>query len=152
MLTYRQAHTIVWGAKGRAGDYPCINCGDDARCWAYQHGDPGELVDEKGRPYSPNPDSYEPMCQKCHRNYDLEHDARVREAARNRGQEWGRSRTRRLGEDEDFRRKVSETSRAAMAIRRQCSECGLVSHPAGIGRHFKYSGHAGYIQLEGSNA
>lgn len=57
--------------KGSARDYLCVNDDKQADDWAYDHEDPDERFDEKGRgPYSLKPEHYLPMCRPCHVAYD----------------------------------------------------------------------------------
>jgi hypothetical protein len=76
--TYNMAHdrcTRLWGpAKG----YPCVACDGQAKEWAYDGTDPGEVYgpNRGGRGisniyYSAFPEFYMPMCHKCHRVRDL---------------------------------------------------------------------------------
>lgn len=68
---YVSVHNRIRRAKGKAGAYACVECGGQARQWAYDYADPSELVDEKGLRYSTDPDRYEPMCASCHKVRDL---------------------------------------------------------------------------------
>lgn len=52
-----------------------------------------------------------------------------------------------LLQTESGRERFRASGLAAMRIRRRCGECGLESTPPGIGRHQKFSGHAGYEDL-----
>jgi len=72
ILTYNGAHKRTTARRGRADQHACIRCGDRAGEWAYQHNDPQEVWDERGIPYSLDPNHYEPMCIPCHRSFDLE--------------------------------------------------------------------------------
>ena len=47
-LTYLEAHLAVKAARGKASDYPCAECGDPARDWAYQHEGEPEAFSETG--------------------------------------------------------------------------------------------------------
>jgi hypothetical protein len=73
VVGYRAAHTRVQAARGHASSYLCADCGRPAAEWAYQHGDPDELVavvNGKPRHYSLDSDRYAPMCRPCHRRLD----------------------------------------------------------------------------------
>lgn len=72
-VSYAGAHSRVRDLRGRPSAYACVDCGEQAMDWAYDHGDPGEKHDERGRPYSTNPDRYRPMCRPCHGRFDTEH-------------------------------------------------------------------------------
>lgn len=71
------AHRRVVVLRGPASSHPCINCGDPAKHWAYDHKDPDEkpnVTTASGRnpgPYSVKPEHYQPMCVPCHKRYDL---------------------------------------------------------------------------------
>jgi len=71
-LTYSGAHARVRRIRGEASGHSCCHCGDQAQEWAYKHTSPivGELTSPDGRKYSGDPDSYQPMCFRCHRLYD----------------------------------------------------------------------------------
>lgn len=68
-INYIAAHHRVYSSKGKATNHLCP-CGAQAHEWAYQGGCENELIDPRGRRYSPDPDRYEPMCRKCHRALD----------------------------------------------------------------------------------
>lgn len=68
-ITYTAAHYRVKHARGKASDHTCP-CGERAFEWAYDHKDPDEKRDPKGRPYSIHPHHYAPMCRRCHRKAD----------------------------------------------------------------------------------
>lgn len=68
-VKYRSAHDRVRKARGLASDYACVDCGGSAIQWSYDHQDPDELIepdDPKRKPYSANPEHYEPRCRPCH--------------------------------------------------------------------------------------
>ena len=81
ILTYNGAHKRTAARRGRADQHACIRCGDRAGEWAYQHNDPEEVWDERGIPYSLDPNHYEPMCIPCHRSFDLERLGRQKQKA-----------------------------------------------------------------------
>jgi hypothetical protein len=74
--SYSGAHTRIRRIWGSARDYPCLECGDPAREWAYLGGDPEELYTEKPNKllgymaYSRFPEFYGPLCTRCHRQRD----------------------------------------------------------------------------------
>lgn len=74
---YLGAHHRVERARGRADEHRCINCGDQAAQWAYDHDDPNELIGSHGRTaglaYSVDPSHYDPMCALCHVRFDHNH-------------------------------------------------------------------------------
>src|SRR5215471_15131765 len=64
---YRAAHLRL----GKASDHPCWNCGQPATGWAYDHGDPHELIDKAlGLSYSLDPEYYVALCDSCHTRMD----------------------------------------------------------------------------------
>lgn len=70
------AHDRVRAAKGAATQHQCVDCGQAAKQWAYDHTDPSEKVgDNHGCPcpYSVDPAYYQPMCVPCHKRFDLAH-------------------------------------------------------------------------------
>lgn len=75
--SYTKAHTQL----GPVADMPCWRCGRTAHEWAYDHGDPDELMSERGLPYSLDPSHYRPMCRKCHRRFDCAYRRELRLAA-----------------------------------------------------------------------
>lgn len=72
-ISYRGAHRRVEAAFGSARMQSCVECGESALEWSYDHEDPEEVLDERGIPYSVTPSFYRPMCISCHRNFDLAH-------------------------------------------------------------------------------
>lgn len=150
-VTYKHAHVRVRIAKGKAAAHEC-RCGQQGKFWAYQHTDPQALHDDKGRPYSMDPEHYAPMCARCHRQFDIDHDQRVGAAARANGQVRGLANKARLKSDPEYAARMKAQSQAAVKKvqrqRRRCSTCGMVSTPFGLGRHLSASGHQGYTDLE----
>ena len=73
VVGYRGAHDRVRALRGPASDHGCIRCGDTARHWAYDHADPAERSDDRGRAYSVEPDHYLPLCVPCHKRHDLDY-------------------------------------------------------------------------------
>jgi hypothetical protein len=76
-ITYDGAHNRVHAIKGSASAHPCWRCGGQAEHWAYSHAASDERAmivgKERGRPYSPNPDHYSPLCRSCHARMDRAH-------------------------------------------------------------------------------
>lgn len=70
--TYNAIHQRLRKAHGPAKAHACITCGKTAQHWAYDHEDPNEKRDEKGRPFSVDPNHYRPMCKTCHRRFDVQ--------------------------------------------------------------------------------
>lgn len=69
-ITYGAAHVRAESRYGRASTLPCVDCGDLAKDWSYQHDCPGEVLSDIGVAYCPHPEHYEPRCRRCHRAYD----------------------------------------------------------------------------------
>lgn len=67
--TYAGVHQRVGAAMGRAKEYLCVDCGQPARHWSYDHKDPDER-NENGSPYSVDLTHYEPRCSSCHKKLD----------------------------------------------------------------------------------
>lgn len=67
---YVGAHYRVKFLHGSASDHPCVDCDRPAEDWSYDHTDLDELVDPRGRPYSPDPSHYHPRCRRCHKRFD----------------------------------------------------------------------------------
>lgn len=70
-ITYKSAHTRVRATRGSASVYQCSLCPRPAEDWSYDYGDPHEMTDENGRPFSPDIDRYRPLCRSCHRRHDF---------------------------------------------------------------------------------
>ena len=76
---YNGAHWRVDKAKGKASAQDCVDCGQQAEHWSYNHKDPNELSEQKpfregvygDVTYSIHPDYYEPRCVPCHHAFDL---------------------------------------------------------------------------------
>lgn len=68
--SYASAHNKVKRLHGPARIHECEKCGEPALDWAYDHGDPNELYDSRGCPYSLNPERYMPLCRQCHCIFD----------------------------------------------------------------------------------
>lgn len=68
--SYETIHARLFYTYGRASERVCGRCGKQALQWAYDHSDPDEKVDPKGRPYSYDLERYTPLCVKCHRAVD----------------------------------------------------------------------------------
>ena len=149
MISYRQAHVRIQKDRGRAAEHLC-SCGVQAKYWAYQHSDPDALRDDKARPYSLDPGHYAPMCARCHRQYDIDNDPRVGQAARVVGAWRGGQNRDRLQSDPEYAARMKAQSQTAVKKvqrqRRKCAECDLISTPFGIGSHQR-RGHRGYIEV-----
>lgn len=69
-ITYGGMHLRVRNVLGSARDHLCVDCGDQARQWSYDHDDPGERHAAEGA-YSLNIGHYLPRCVPCHKKFDL---------------------------------------------------------------------------------
>lgn len=70
-LTYSGAHSRVRRLRGPANCLTCADCEQSAVHWSYDHSDPDEITDPRGRPYSEDPRRYVPRCVSCHKLHDL---------------------------------------------------------------------------------
>lgn len=78
--SYSVAHSRTRTDRGSAKLYQCVNCGNGAQHWSYNHDDPDERTgpDYTGKyivPYSLDPNHYSPRCVPCHKRFDLGRDA-----------------------------------------------------------------------------
>lgn len=79
---YTAAHDRVRRARGAASSHKCVDCGNPANHWSYDH----ECEDEQVRfergyyvAFSPSVDHYHPRCVPCHKRFDLgRHDSSAR--------------------------------------------------------------------------
>lgn len=74
-VTYVGAHCRVKRIHGPASDHLCVDCGQPARDWSYDHSDPNEKLSREGLSYSPDPAHYEARCKSCHRIFDSGYSA-----------------------------------------------------------------------------
>ena len=74
--SYGAAHERVKRLHGAPSTHDCIDCGNTAAHWSYNHSDPDELYAEglSANPiaYSPDPQHYSARCVPCHKRYDLD--------------------------------------------------------------------------------
>ena len=77
-MNYETAHRRVKTARGKASNYQCVHCRrHSAKHWAYDHADPVEVVDSRGRRYG-TIEHYMPLCYFCHTNFDRPHSSHRR--------------------------------------------------------------------------
>jgi hypothetical protein len=57
--TYQRNHRRVRAARGKASEYECADCEEEAKEWSQIHNTAGD-----------DPKHYEPRCHKCHQKYD----------------------------------------------------------------------------------
>lgn len=75
-VSYGAAHARVRTLKGRAAENDCVDCGDRAAHWSYDHKDADEVIGRAGQHgsglrYSLDPERYEPRCVPCHKAFDM---------------------------------------------------------------------------------
>lgn len=164
-MNYYQMHRALDASRGKASSHHC-RCGEPAQDWAYQHTAGEDELVEDGLPFSLNPDDYEPMCRSCHAELDdtgakigpktraaqlrrLEEDPAFRDLKTSVARSMTAARVERAEADPEFKEHLRAASvRGATAgakIRRKCEECNVKSHPVGIGRHQKATGHTGWV-------
>lgn len=87
-ITHAGAHKRVFYDRGKASEYNCVDCGNQAQEWSVRHDVSSECRQEgwcRGRDgkqvwvmWSTNSQDYDPRCKKCHRRYDAVADNRTR--------------------------------------------------------------------------
>lgn len=70
VVDYARVHDRLREVFGRAADHPCVDCGNQARDWSYDHQDPNERVSPRGLVFTEDLSHYAPRCISCHRNFD----------------------------------------------------------------------------------
>lgn len=78
LLTYDGVHRRVRKHRGKARDYSCTLCPEQAAEWSYDHKDPDErttwVTGQTGNQimvvFSHKIEHYEPLCRSCHRRRD----------------------------------------------------------------------------------
>lgn len=76
VVSYAGAHTRVRRKLGPAKNRLCVDCGQRAAEWSYNHQDPNEITGPCRTGgmmlvYSTDPDHYEARCKPCHRLFDV---------------------------------------------------------------------------------
>ncbi len=74
-VSYSGAHGQVRASRGPASDKRCVDCGERAQDWSYDHQDLFELVglerpEGEPRVYSSRVYRYAPRCRRCHVLFD----------------------------------------------------------------------------------
>lgn len=64
-------HQRIRKNRGSARNYSCVDCGNQAAHWSYDHQALDERYDEIKGPYTPDESHYEPRCVPCHKKFDL---------------------------------------------------------------------------------
>lgn len=76
-VEYTGAHSRLRVQRGSASQHRCVECGDRALHWSYDHADPDERISQAeptaGIAYSLDMDHYQPRCVPCHKRMDLAH-------------------------------------------------------------------------------
>lgn len=70
--SYRTVHSRLTAQRGHARDFPCTDCGAEAKDWAYDYTDSDALTSSKGQVYSIDLDRYRPLCKRCHAQADMQ--------------------------------------------------------------------------------
>jgi len=76
IMSYISAHQKIYRVRGKASDFKCVSCDNQASQWAYNHQDPNERTgtwDGRDATYSEDPEFYYPMCSRCHIKFDNDH-------------------------------------------------------------------------------
>ena len=73
-------HSRLYRSRGPAKEHNCVECGNQARDWAYQYSDPNEVDTPEGRKYSISMEHYSPMCRRCHIRFDEMKEPRIKES------------------------------------------------------------------------
>ena len=69
-IQYRAVHQRIRMQRGPATNYQCVDCGEQAAHWSYDHADPNERIDKNRCAYSIDVDRYQSRCIPCHRLFD----------------------------------------------------------------------------------
>lgn len=67
---YEGWHARLRKEQGAAANQRCVDCGEQARDWSYNHDSPDERSSPDG-PYALSADCYSPRCKRCHIIFDL---------------------------------------------------------------------------------
>lgn len=68
---YRTVHARLQRDRGPASGHSCVDCGQPAQDWSYDHGDPDQrIAADNGCPYSTKAEHYQPRCKRCHAIFD----------------------------------------------------------------------------------
>lgn len=164
-MNYYQMHRSLDDTRGSASTHAC-RCGKPAKDWAYQHNAGEDELVEDGFLFSLNPDDYLPMCRPCHARLDdtgakigpktsatqlrrLKEDPAFRDMRTSVAQDMTAARMQQAESDPAFKERLRAGSVRGAAtvaqIRRKCQECPMTSHPIGIGKHQKATGHVGWV-------
>jgi len=70
---YRALHQRLDSKRGKASSFACVDCGERAEQWSYDHSDPDEVTGLNGHDsciYSTDLTRYQPRCIPCHVAFD----------------------------------------------------------------------------------
>jgi len=71
--TYSGTHQRNRRLVGSASEYQCVDCGEQALHWSYDHNAASnELLDDRGYPFATSLAHYSPRCATCHARFDSE--------------------------------------------------------------------------------
>src|ERR1035437_4956649 len=72
-VKYAGQHHRLYTARGKAKDFGCEHCSNQAQHWAYDHTDPDEHYEMRDGyllPFSTDLERYLPLCRSCHATFD----------------------------------------------------------------------------------
>jgi hypothetical protein len=69
-VSYSAVHYRLKALHGPARNYACIDCGQQAREWSYNHSDSDQRYDDLGMVYSADTAHYVARCKPCHVRFD----------------------------------------------------------------------------------
>lgn len=131
---YDAIHKRLRKERGPARNFECVECGNQANHWAYQHTAGDNEQRTHGLPFSSNVEDYAAMCAKCHRKLDLAKDPNSRERLVNSG----------LRLAATAKRPQKKPSRKGTWV---CMGCGYFASFWGVQSHQKNTGHVGKAPL-----
>lgn len=73
-ITYAGMHSRIRTVRGRAADYQCVDCSEQAAHWSYNKTRISERLNENGLRYSTDCEQYSPRCVPCHSAFDERED------------------------------------------------------------------------------
>lgn len=72
MATSEAVHQRLRKWRGPASTHRCVECGEQAAHWSYNHDAPDERIAERGA-YTTDLSYYSPRCVPCHKRFDLDY-------------------------------------------------------------------------------
>lgn len=64
--TYGTVHSRLKRKRGIASQYPCAECGEQAKDWAFDNQEPYWINPKTECAYHDDLSRYRPLCKKCH--------------------------------------------------------------------------------------